>query len=319
MRRWQLLAVLATATGSLAVPRPVVGQAQTVTCESADGRRRECSVSNVSKMDVSLDEQLSKADCERDRTWGVSSRGVWVDGGCRARFAVRPRGEYGQQHGGSKRQELTCESARTSRQSCPANGLIPTSVRLERRLSDSPCTNGRTWGTERGSIWVDEGCRATFSYETSGSGGNEHGAGRREITCESDKTALRNCRVSGLHRSSVRLVRQLSDSPCVSGRSWGTKDNAIWVDDGCRGVFSYTSSESNSGGGTSGRREVTCESSGGSRQTCQELGFGVDPNSVKLERQLSESACVKGRTWGLDGGGLWVKDGCRAVFSYRSN
>ncbi|MEW6270430.1 MAG: DUF3011 domain-containing protein [Thermodesulfobacteriota bacterium] len=37
---------------------------------------------------------------------------------------------------------------------------------------------------------------------------------------------------------------------------------------------------------------------------------------VRLERQLSKSACRQYQTWGSDGdgSGVWVRDGCRGVF-----
>ena len=35
---------------------------------------------------------------------------------------------------------------------------------------------------------------------------------------------------------------------------------------------------------------------------------------VRLYRQLSRSTCVEGRSWGYDGNGIWVEDGCRAEF-----
>ncbi|HEX8695221.1 MAG TPA: DUF3011 domain-containing protein [Longimicrobium sp.] len=36
-------------------------------------------------------------------------------------------------------------------------------VRLVRRLSEASCSRGRTWGTDRGGIWVSRGCRAQFA------------------------------------------------------------------------------------------------------------------------------------------------------------
>jgi hypothetical protein len=33
-----------------------------------------------------------------------------------------------------------------------------------------------------------------------------------------------------------------------------------------------------------------------------------------LSRQLSDSACIQGKTWGWDRKGVWVSDGCRAEF-----
>ena len=39
-------------------------------------------------------------------------------------------------------------------------------------------------------------------------------------------------------------------------------------------------------------------------------------NNVRLRRQLSHNQCIEGRTWGYDRRGIWVDDGCRAVFEY---
>jgi hypothetical protein len=57
---------------------------------------------------------------------------------------------------------------------------------------------------------------------------------------------------------------------------------------------------------------VTCESYGGRRQTCR-----VDTRSgeVRLVRRLSDASCVRGRSWGVTNGGVWVDDGCRAQFA----
>lgn len=60
-----------------------------VDCSSQDGRRKRC------EWDVRYDsprmvQQLSSAACVQGRTWGYDSRqGLWVDSGCRARFAAR--------------------------------------------------------------------------------------------------------------------------------------------------------------------------------------------------------------------------------------
>jgi hypothetical protein len=36
------------------------------------------------------------------------------------------------------------------------------SIRLVRKRSDAACDMGRTYGFDRGGIWVDRGCRADF-------------------------------------------------------------------------------------------------------------------------------------------------------------
>jgi hypothetical protein len=59
-------------------------------------------------------------------------------------------------------------------------------------------------------------------------------------------------------------------------------------------------------------RTIKCESRGGKSTYCR---TGVR-GRVRLERQLSGSPCIPYDTWGADadGGGVWVFNGCRAVF-----
>ena len=57
-----------------------------------------------------------------------------------------------------------------------------------------------------------------------------------QITCESQQE--RNTVCTTLQPgSSVTMVEQLSHSPCVEGRSWGSNEGHIWVSGGCRAVF----------------------------------------------------------------------------------
>ncbi len=60
------------------------------------------------------------------------------------------------------------------------------------------------------------------------------------------------------------------------------------------------------------RRTITCESQRGRYAYCRTNTMG----RVRLERRLSDAPCRQYDTWGVDGdgGGVWVADGCRAVF-----
>ena len=58
---------------------------------------------------------------------------------------------------------------------------------------------------------------------------------------------------------------------------------------------------------------IKCESNDGRRNYCG----SYDYRQVRLERQISGSPCINGRTWGVDGQGLWVDNGCRAYFTVR--
>ena len=55
---------------------------------------------------------------------------------------------------------------------------------------------------------------------------------------------------------------------------------------------------------------VTCESLGYRYQYC-----GSNTNGyARLVNQTSSSPCVRGRSWGVDGGGVWVNSGCSGQF-----
>jgi hypothetical protein len=45
--------------------------------------------------------QLSKTECIEDRNWGLNRSSIWVDGGCRAVFALEGAGSNAAPRGGS--------------------------------------------------------------------------------------------------------------------------------------------------------------------------------------------------------------------------
>lgn len=59
--------------------------ADTVRCESDNGRERYCAFDT--RGGVVLSTQLSSSGCYQGDTWGYDNRGVWVSGGCRADFS----------------------------------------------------------------------------------------------------------------------------------------------------------------------------------------------------------------------------------------
>ncbi len=63
----------------------------------------------------------------------------------------------------------------------------------------------------------------------------------------------------------------------------------------------------------SAQQSIKCESNNGGRKYCGQFA----PNQIRLDRQISGSPCIQGRTWGVDGRGLWVDSGCRAMFVAR--
>lgn len=66
--------------------------ADTIRCESDNGRERYCPVNT--RGGVVLSTQLSSSGCYQGDTWGYDRNGVWVSGGCRAEFHTGGYGGY---------------------------------------------------------------------------------------------------------------------------------------------------------------------------------------------------------------------------------
>lgn len=143
-------------------PQPYPGgtTGQVFRCESQDNRMRRCNVDT--RYGVSISRRLSDAPCVQGRSWGYDRSGVWVDDGCRAEF-VTGRGYGGSQYPGGgygQGRSVRCESGKSRYHRC--NVPVYRGVQLQRKLSDSPCSQGSSWGWDRNGIWVDRGCRADF-------------------------------------------------------------------------------------------------------------------------------------------------------------
>ena len=275
-----------------------------ITCSSDDGRRRYCDADT--RGGVRIVRQLSGSPCEFNLGWGFDARGIWVDRGCRAQFEIGVISGYG----GGPTAAVTCSSDDGERHYCAAD--TRGGVQLLRQISGSPCEMNRTWGYDARGIWVDRGCRAEFQS----SGGNTEGYYRnppvaRRLTCSSnDEDERKHCPTDTT--GGVRLARQISGSPCDLNRTWGYDGRGIWVDKGCRAEFEIGGASGYSGGYEAGGT-ITCSSDDGRRNYCA----ADTRNGVRLTRQISESACDYGRTWGYDARGIWVDNGCRAEFQLR--
>ena len=133
-------------------------------CSSNDMKRHFCNMGRFN--DARLVNQKSGSPCVRGRTWGIQGNSVWVDRGCRADFQLvrggAGPGGGGYPGGGNRSQVVRCSSGSMNHVRCPVNGQIAR-AQLARQISGSACVQGRTWGYDRGSLWVDRGCRADFT------------------------------------------------------------------------------------------------------------------------------------------------------------
>lgn len=198
-----------------------------VRCESEDGRTRECPTGGGR---VVLERQISRAPCIEGRSWGDGRSGVWVTQGCRADFRVLGGGHGGPPGGDIVR--CASDDGRYNRCALPGRGR----AQLVRQLSRSACIEGQSWGADRGSVWVAQGCRGEFALVRGGGWDRpDYGYGSRVFRCESHDGRYVACAAN--IRAGVRLVRQLSRASCIEGRSWGYQRTGIWVAQGCRAEF----------------------------------------------------------------------------------
>ncbi len=101
---------------------------------------------------------------------------------------------------------------------------------------------------------IQGGALRTLNYNFTGGGDSGGGGGGATIYCASDDGRRKTCPTDTA--GGVRLVRQVSGSPCIQGQTWGFNRRNIWVDRGCRADFSvgYDSGGGGGGGGGGGDR-----------------------------------------------------------------
>jgi hypothetical protein len=195
-----------------------------ISCSSDDGNRHYCPTNGAGQ--VQLIKQRSDSICQEGQSWGSDDRGIWVDRGCRADFALIPYGYRGSE----PTSNISCSSDDGNRHYCPTNGRVR--VQLVKQKSDSTCQQGYSWGSDDRGIWVDHGCRADFGVDSYTFGGADQG---RTLSCSSDDGHRHFCPADT--RGGVLLLKQRSKSSCEQGHSWGFKRDRIWVDHGCRADF----------------------------------------------------------------------------------
>ena len=250
---------------------------------------------------------------------------------------------------GSGSTVFRCQSNDNRQTYCRIPGGAP-SAQLVQQLSRSACIRNQTWGVDRGGVWVAGGCRADFVAAGYGYGDDDryrdrynndprYGGSHQLFRCESNDGRYRQCNAGDGrrgNRGNVQLVRQLSRTACVEGQTWGSNRMGVWVDRGCRGEFVFNNArgyrddryrpypvpypgdryDDRYNGARYGApdlqaRSLRCESRDGNTARC---GANVY-RGVQVARQLSQSPCIEGRTWGWSRNEIWVSQGCRADFN----
>lgn len=229
---------------------------------------------------------------------------------------------------------ITCGSDDGVRHSCAVD--TRGGVHVKKQLSGSTCREGYSWGSDDQGIWADHGCRADFAiggrdYRDQNSndpnGGNAtyrdetypYGGSQQEqtISCNSDDERRHSCSIDT--RGGVRLLTQHSDYTCTEGYSWGTENQGVWVDHGCRADFTSGGNRDYHEGIRNGQygenapsRRIACNSDDMRKHSC---AVDTRGGTVQIVTQHSDAPCTRGYSWGTNRHGVWVDHGCRADFA----
>lgn len=127
---------------------------------------------------------------------------------------------------------VKCESPRNSFWSCYTGARFD-QIEVIEQLSAAPCLPGQSFGYERGSVWVDNGCRAVFRLTKFSDADSP-----RRVHCESRGYGRTDCLVG--EYVGVDLFAELSQTACQKDYNWGYEPSTgyLWVTLGCRAVFS---------------------------------------------------------------------------------
>src|SRR6185503_6611655 len=148
----------------------------------------------------------------------------------------------------SDRKVVACSSDDGHKKECAADlhGYVVRDVDQESR---SDCVVGRNWGYDDRGVWVDDGCRATFRFDSFRGGNHPRSYGyhdreyskadEQRVTCESKDGHRKNCDAD-LRGYRIADVKEISHADCDIGRNFGYDDRGVWVSGGCRGEFLFT-------------------------------------------------------------------------------
>lgn len=137
----------------------------------------------------------------------------------------------------------------------------------------------------------------------------------RTITCSS-RGGFERCSTGG-RIDSLRYVEGRYGDRCRLGRDWGVERSAVWVDNGCRAQFVVSTGY----GRDNPRRDdrysdigrIYCASEDYRYHVCR---IRESFTNLRIEDRRSDARCTRDRDWGVTREGVWVRNGCRAVFSY---
>ena len=235
--------------------------------------------------------------------------------------------------------EVECKSDNYKRKICSVGRDIA-SLRLVEKKSRASCIEGTSYGFEKNAVWVDRGCVARFEVKfvpEPKPGNNVRPGGKPKpgpvndnrsdrpvysqetvrLTCKSKDYKRGECAVSG-DIIAVSLVENKSKTNCTKDRTYGFRNDVLWVDRGCEGVFDITFRERRNSGPDRGNpdhevatRDITCKSKNYSREECF---VGGRISNLRVRQNTSKTKCQPNVNYGFHNDAIWVDKGCAADF-----
>ncbi|MBU2705640.1 DUF3011 domain-containing protein [Zooshikella marina] len=130
---------------------------------------------------------------------------------------------------GYKTLYVVCESHNYQPEVCTLGDLKIVHTNVHKKLSNSSCNNS-VWSTTNNQIITTKGCRAVFQVLA------KLNVNPVTLQCSSNNYQYRECPVP-FQIKGAWLNKRHSKSPCQQEKSWGTRNNILWVNNGCRGTF----------------------------------------------------------------------------------
>ncbi|XP_013383892.1 lectin ADEL-like [Lingula anatina] len=124
-------------------------------CDSNNYQYNSC-CTGVRGISASVMKKRSVSDCNMGNSFALYGCNLWVNHGCRARFYVN----FDCQN--MRTTSATCSSHGYTYATCPISGVV-TSMYVTTKHSVSSCEYNKSFGFLGNNIWVDKGCRATFT------------------------------------------------------------------------------------------------------------------------------------------------------------
>jgi hypothetical protein len=110
------------------------------------------------------------------------------------------------------------------------------------------------------------------------------------------------------------MLRQISSAICRKGYSWDKDGSGIWVDHGCKADFAVAELGMLGALVENGKDYTQVHTFECAADEKKKRHFCQADTRGGLRLVKGAAACVYGKSWGYDAGGVWVERGCTAEF-----